>query len=214
MPYTTGSRLSRRRGHLADGTVLPDDVLAAVFVRLTDAADVLRCAATCKRWCRVVAKDAAIHARLLPPELARRRAFFGVFSQQALPDPVPGVADAAYHRKRKRVSGSSSVGHISSPCGLIPASAAAYRLFGFRSPYSIPLSNGGRHSALLEHSRPMMVCSSDDFKLRWFCEKSGVILFTIGEESNSPGLYTLDVATHKIQKVVDGTGYLASVACY
>ncbi|KAF8694055.1 hypothetical protein HU200_038507 [Digitaria exilis] len=155
MPYTTDSWLSRRRGHLADGTVLPDDVLAAVFVRLTDAADVLRCAATCKRWCRVVAKDAAIHARLLPPELARRRAFFGVFSQQALPDPVPGVADAAYHRKRKRVSGSSSVGHISSPCGLIPASAAAYWLFGFRSPYSIPLSNGGRHSALLEHSRPV-----------------------------------------------------------
>ncbi|KAF8656039.1 hypothetical protein HU200_060832 [Digitaria exilis] len=76
----------------------------------------------------------------------------------------------------------------------------------------------------------MMVCSSDDFRLRWFCERSGVILFTVGEESISPGLYALDVATHKVQKVVDGTGcgswtnvvgyemdpagYLTSVACY
>ncbi|KAF8694051.1 hypothetical protein HU200_038503 [Digitaria exilis] len=433
MPDMDGWLSWRRRGQSQeddnDSTPLPDDVLAAVFARLTDAADVLRCAATCKRWCRVVAKDAAVHARVLPPELARRRAFFGVFSQLGLPDPVPGVADAAYHRKRK-------------------------------SPYPISLSDGGRHDALLEHSRPvaarngwvvlelvhaspaesldlcvfnpmtgeifmlpslsgearprcyacalltgddvdeplptsttvffrvlivynryrftafrafssdtsrwgtevsrsarpkidnvrlgrlgqsvvlggvaywplrrsalavqldgpepcevtmppwgisadqpqslrllgvtsgdrrqqqklcfvdvgfdvddrlhraglpcrtiflltsvlstidgqgtnmlkwvmphgrlyipeMMVCSSDDFNLRWFCEKSGVILFTVGQESNSPGLYALDIATHKVQKVVDGTGcgswrnvvgyemdaagYLASVACY
>ncbi|KAF8656038.1 hypothetical protein HU200_060831 [Digitaria exilis] len=113
----------RRRGQSpedTDGTPLPDDVLAAVFARLTDAADVLRCAATYRQWCRVVAKDAAVHARFLPPE--------------------------------QRAAEPSSA---SSPYSLIPASAAAYWLFGFRSPYPIPLSDGGHHSALLEQSRPV-----------------------------------------------------------
>ncbi|CAL4993346.1 unnamed protein product [Urochloa decumbens] len=76
----------------------------------------------------------------------------------------------------------------------------------------------------------MMVRSSEAINLRWFCERSGIILFTIGEDSNCPGAYALDVTTRKVDKVADGAGcgswrnvvgyeicaaeYLASLACY
>ncbi|TVT99454.1 hypothetical protein EJB05_55179, partial [Eragrostis curvula] len=66
--------------------------------------------------------------------------------------------------------------------------------------------------------------------LRWFCEKSGVILFTVGEGSSSPGAYALNVRTHEVEKLDDGaacnswrnvvgyemnaTACLASIACY
>ncbi|GJN36039.1 hypothetical protein PR202_gb24864 [Eleusine coracana subsp. coracana] len=70
----------------------------------------------------------------------------------------------------------------------------------------------------------------NDLNLRWFCERSGVVLFTVGEGSNSPGCYAINLATRELQKLADGThpdawsnvvGYemdatscLASIACY
>ncbi|TVU22918.1 hypothetical protein EJB05_32639, partial [Eragrostis curvula] len=62
MPY-------RKRQHICDrinGT-LPDDALAAIFARLPDTADVVRCAATCTRWRRAVATRAATLSHSLPP---------------------------------------------------------------------------------------------------------------------------------------------------
>jgi hypothetical protein len=62
---------------------LSDDALAGIFIRLSDLAVVVRCAATCRRWGRVVATRAADLSRSLPP-LGR---FFphravGVFHQE------------------------------------------------------------------------------------------------------------------------------------
>ncbi|KAF8754030.1 hypothetical protein HU200_011527 [Digitaria exilis] len=79
-----GGWLSRRRGQMrqedgSNGTALPDDALAAVFARLSEAADVARCSATCRRWARVVA---AALVRAQPPEVARGRALLGLFHQE------------------------------------------------------------------------------------------------------------------------------------
>ncbi|KAL5224828.1 hypothetical protein ABZP36_011467 [Zizania latifolia] len=41
-------------------------------------------------------------------------------------------------------------------------------------------------------------------KLRWFCEKSGLILFTLGESSGYPGTFALDVRSPAVEKVVSG----------
>jgi hypothetical protein len=65
--------------------------------------------------------------------------------------------------------------------------------------------------------------------LRWFCEKSGILIFTLGNGSNNPGTFALNVETHEIEKVasgvhcnswenfvgyeMDGASYLASIAC-
>ncbi|CAO2161612.1 unnamed protein product [Urochloa humidicola] len=51
LPYTRAA--ARRRD--SSGPPLPDDALAGIFARLPHAADVVRCAATCARWGRVVA---------------------------------------------------------------------------------------------------------------------------------------------------------------
>ncbi|KXG24278.2 hypothetical protein SORBI_3007G018651 [Sorghum bicolor] len=75
-----------------DGTALslPDDALSPVLARLPTAADVVRAAATCRRWARVVAKDAAMLSGGLPPE--RRRRHQG--AQAAQPCFVPTAAAA------------------------------------------------------------------------------------------------------------------------
>ncbi|CAO2164926.1 unnamed protein product [Urochloa humidicola] len=58
----------RRRGRRAPGVgALPDDVLSAISSLVpSGAAGVARCAATCRRWGRVVAARAAAIARALP----------------------------------------------------------------------------------------------------------------------------------------------------
>ncbi|KAG0528758.1 hypothetical protein BDA96_05G040100 [Sorghum bicolor] len=48
-------------------TTLPDDVLFGIFSRVSCLADAARCAATCRRWGRVVAARAAPISRALPP---------------------------------------------------------------------------------------------------------------------------------------------------
>ncbi|KAJ1285193.1 hypothetical protein BS78_03G261400 [Paspalum vaginatum] len=61
LPY---KKTARRR---LNGTSLPDDALSVIFSKLLDAAHVVRCAATCARWGRVVATSAATISRPLPP---------------------------------------------------------------------------------------------------------------------------------------------------
>uniref|UniRef100_A0ACD5XLK7 Uncharacterized protein n=1 Tax=Avena sativa TaxID=4498 RepID=A0ACD5XLK7_AVESA len=60
---------------------LCDETLLLVFSGLSDARDLVRCAATCKRWRRLVSSDAAFICRLGPPRCDRfvSRLALGVF---------------------------------------------------------------------------------------------------------------------------------------
>jgi hypothetical protein len=40
--------------------------------------------------------------------------------------------------------------------------------------------------------------------LRWFCEKSGILFFTLGQGTSSPGTFALNLATEEADKVADG----------
>ncbi|KAL6627178.1 hypothetical protein ACP70R_030904 [Stipagrostis hirtigluma subsp. patula] len=76
----------RQRAHdrcAVNGTPLPDDALAGIFARLPGGADVVRCAAACARWRRVVATRAAALSRSLPPPgRFLRHLAVGVFHQE------------------------------------------------------------------------------------------------------------------------------------
>ncbi|CAM0942897.1 unnamed protein product [Alopecurus aequalis] len=61
-----GDGNDRPDGHELTTSVLHDDALAAVFARLRDGPAVVRCAATCRRWGRVVCDEAASLSRALP----------------------------------------------------------------------------------------------------------------------------------------------------
>uniref|UniRef100_A0A0E0C7S5 F-box domain-containing protein n=1 Tax=Oryza meridionalis TaxID=40149 RepID=A0A0E0C7S5_9ORYZ len=59
---------------------LTDDALAATFTRLPNTADVVCCAATCRRWASVVAKEADALSRALPLLPGRALGFFHQYS--------------------------------------------------------------------------------------------------------------------------------------
>ena len=44
----------------------------------------------------------------------------------------------------------------------------------------------------------------EKINLRWFCEKSGNLIFTLGEGTSSPGAFVLNMATEHVEKVADG----------
>ncbi|CAO2199812.1 unnamed protein product [Urochloa humidicola] len=46
-----------------DGTPLTDELLLVIFAGVPDLADLVRCAATCRRWRRLVSADAAFICR-------------------------------------------------------------------------------------------------------------------------------------------------------
>uniref|UniRef100_A0A0E0JNR3 DUF7595 domain-containing protein n=1 Tax=Oryza punctata TaxID=4537 RepID=A0A0E0JNR3_ORYPU len=46
--------------------------------------------------------------------------------------------------------------------------------------------------------------SLNAIKLRWFCEQSCILLFTLGEGSTSPGTFALNLRTKKIEKLTTG----------
>ncbi|GJN28025.1 hypothetical protein PR202_gb16106 [Eleusine coracana subsp. coracana] len=327
-----------RRGWLSrlprgddDGTSIsvPDDAISPVFARLPDAADVVRCAATCRRWSRIVAKDAAVLSRNLPP---LPRLALGFFHQE----------DAARKRKRSTSTDDDSAqAQAAQPC-FVPT-AAATRLPGLRTPSFTALADAiirPGDGLLLERARPSVVfrggvacwshgrtvfavrlhvpepeelpmpppggivdmppgwgslgvapdgklmfidaavcdvyltlgrrvlyCAGGDdmctgtwesnggcirlrqlkvrcegydkskvpprgesITMRWFCEKSGILFFTLGEGTNSPGTFVLNLATEEVEKVadglecdtwrnfvgyeMDGATYLASIACH
>jgi hypothetical protein len=76
----------------------------------------------------------------------------------------------------------------------------------------------------------LKVRSHDAVNLRWFCERTGVVLFTVGEDSTSPGTYAMNMKTQQLEKLADGAAcdswinvvgsemdamaFLASVPCY
>jgi hypothetical protein len=46
-----------------DGTPLTDEILVGIFAGMPDFSDLVRCAATCRRWCRLVSGEAAFICR-------------------------------------------------------------------------------------------------------------------------------------------------------
>ncbi|GJN23741.1 hypothetical protein PR202_gb11419 [Eleusine coracana subsp. coracana] len=51
-----------------------------------------------------------------------------------------------------------------------------------------------KHGCIILSKIKVRTCK-DTVNLRWFCERSGVILFTISEDSSSPGAYALNIRT-------------------
>jgi hypothetical protein len=41
-------------------------------------------------------------------------------------------------------------------------------------------------------------------RLRWFCENTDVLLFTLRKCSDNPGTFALNLATHEIEEVAGG----------
>ncbi|CAL4941299.1 unnamed protein product [Urochloa decumbens] len=70
----TSKRLKRepRGGHHDDGLPLNDEVLLLVFSCSLTTADLVRCAATCRRWRRLVSSEAAFICRSPPPSSGTR----------------------------------------------------------------------------------------------------------------------------------------------
>jgi hypothetical protein len=71
----------------------------------------------------------------------------------------------------------------------------------------------------------LKVKSAVDINLRWFCEKSGILLFTLGRGSSNPGTFAMSLATKEVDKLddcsswrnfvgyeMDGVTYLRSIA--
>ncbi|CAL4938108.1 unnamed protein product [Urochloa decumbens] len=118
---------------------VPHDVLTPVLVRLPSAVDVVRSAATCRRWARLVAMDAAALSGALPslPCLT-----LGFIHQE----------DAGITARRRRASAAAA-----QPC-FIPM-AAAGRLIGLHGPSRTALADAvlglGDDRGLFEHARPV-----------------------------------------------------------
>ena len=116
-------------------TTLPDDVLFGIFSRVSGFTDAARCAATCRRWGRVVATRAAPISRALPPP------------GQFLPHLAIGVFlqhqenDGASRRRRAR-------GGEPAQLRFVPT-AFASRLMG---PFAGLLGEGG---ASFDNARPV-----------------------------------------------------------
>ncbi|KAF7002499.1 hypothetical protein CFC21_017987 [Triticum aestivum] len=116
---------------------LCDDALADIFTRLPGAAAVVRCAATCRRWGRLVATRAAVISRCLPP----------------LGCSFPDLAVGLFHQEKdwpttRGRDAASSPG----PCFVPTASGSRFLYEGRESLGVARLDDGDR---LLDHSRPV-----------------------------------------------------------
>ncbi|KAJ1267379.1 hypothetical protein BS78_07G051800 [Paspalum vaginatum] len=69
VPRDTTSRQPRsRQADDDDGTWLPDEIILFIFASFLDLADLVRCAATCRRWRRLVSSEAAFICRYRTPQ--------------------------------------------------------------------------------------------------------------------------------------------------
>ncbi|CAM0884019.1 unnamed protein product [Alopecurus aequalis] len=325
VPYCRkGRRMKKGRRHIKVGGMtasLSDDTLAVIFDGLSDLAALVRCAATCHRWGRVVATTAAALSRSLPP-LGRFSPHLavGVFHlEKELPttpsryitrsrydvrpsfvamgsatrflgggQPLLGLGDGGlleYSRPvasrngrlvlELRREGRAMDGLRLAVCNLMTRddivvlppliisdsflagnNSTAIRDYGctlltehdLRPPrchsfFRLLLvynhnSDGSGDSTLLLRKGSMreeeavlmhqmnVPRQHTGIKLRWFGEKSGVVLFTLGERSRHTGTYVLNLQEEVVTKVddhsdswenlvgyeMDTAAYLASIA--
>ncbi|KAL6660976.1 hypothetical protein ACP70R_000360 [Stipagrostis hirtigluma subsp. patula] len=109
----------------APATTLPDDLLFAIFSRVSSGdAGVARCAATCRHWGRVIAARAAALARALPP-LAR---FLPHLALGVLRGPEDGSVRAT--RRRRRIDASPQPRFVPTASASPHLGASGYRLLG------------------------------------------------------------------------------------
>jgi hypothetical protein len=111
---------------------LSDDALVSIFARLSDAAAVVRCAATCRCWGRVVDTSAAVVAPSLPP-LCRF---------------LPDLAIGLFHRETDLPAAASSI-----PMFMPVASTA--RFLGAGEQRLLSVAGLCDDDGLLDHSRPV-----------------------------------------------------------
>jgi hypothetical protein len=138
-PYCRKAKVRRikkdRQHRKASGSPtmsLSDDALASIFARLSDAAAVVRCAATCRRWGRVVATSAAVVAPSLPP--------LGRF--------LPDLAVGLFHRETDLPAAASSIPMF------VPVASAA-RFLGAGEQRLLTVAGLCDDDGLLDHSRPV-----------------------------------------------------------
>ncbi|KAK3156743.1 hypothetical protein QOZ80_2AG0111270 [Eleusine coracana subsp. coracana] len=55
--------------------------------------------------------------------------------------------------------------------------------------------------------------AAGDVKMRWFCEKSGIVFCTLGQGSTTPGTYALNLETKEVERLVDGEGFSWTSFC-
>ncbi|XP_072146341.1 uncharacterized protein [Setaria viridis] len=127
------------RSNNGEALLHPHDALSHVFARLPSAADVVRSAATCRRWARLIAEDAAVLSGVLPPLPCLT---LGFFHQE----------NAGATARRRRASSADA-----QPC-FVPTAAAA-RLIGLPGPSWTALADAvlglGDGRGLFEHARPV-----------------------------------------------------------
>ncbi|KAM0917979.1 hypothetical protein ACQ4PT_009361 [Festuca glaucescens] len=130
-----GIKKDRQRRKVGGGSTesLSDDALARIFAGLSDAADLVRCAVTCRRWGRVVATSAAIVSRSMPP--------LGRF--------LPDLAVGLFHRETELPAAASPL----LPCFVPMASAA--RFLGAGQQRLLGVAGLGDGGGILHHSRPV-----------------------------------------------------------
>jgi len=54
------------------------------------------------------------------------------------------------------------------------------------------------------HKKDKIPVFGDRVNLRWFCEKSRNLFFTLGQGTSSPGAFVLNMATEHVEKLADG----------
>uniref|UniRef100_A0A0E0M625 F-box domain-containing protein n=1 Tax=Oryza punctata TaxID=4537 RepID=A0A0E0M625_ORYPU len=148
---------------------------------------------------------------------------------EEMPMP-PAVPNAPRHDHLLGVTPNGDLSFIDSGIYFVDGS------LGVSTYYHLAFDSNGGCTRKYERSwharlQEIEVHRSDAINLRWFCERSGKLFFTIdGKGSSTPGAYAFSLATEELEKVADevdcGSGcnfvgydmdnaaYLASLACY
>ncbi|KAF8646110.1 hypothetical protein HU200_065956 [Digitaria exilis] len=104
-------RLKRDTRHDDDGVPLGDEILLVIFSCSLTTADLVRCAATCRRWRRLVSSEAAFICRSAPPSGSHCSALAVGFFDQKM-EEVNGVRAAPRFVPLDSCFGGASLGAL------------------------------------------------------------------------------------------------------
>ncbi|KAK1603946.1 hypothetical protein QYE76_027619 [Lolium multiflorum] len=169
-------------------SALPDDMLLEVFKRLPPPTGVVRCAAVCRSWRRVVSRAGSGTF----PDPPRHLGFFRNYAPSTLP-PFVHTAGVALNlgflpKTFARLPALPIAGHLVACCAVVPGQGAEFRvvvvLFGATSPNFYVLIYSSASSAwevaagtlkrrLTPHQGPSVVIG--DFVYRLDCEEKYIM---------------------------------------